>query len=64
LQRPDVGAALKAPEMSASGFDQTFVIKAAKPGAYRLSFYRPAGALGGWLECRASQTLTIPSNTP
>jgi hypothetical protein len=64
LQRTDVGEAFKDAKMSESGFDQTFVIKAPKAGEYRLSFYRRSGALGGWRECRASRTLTIPGNSP
>ncbi|WP_141653164.1 alginate O-acetyltransferase AlgX-related protein [Phenylobacterium immobile] len=64
LQRPDVGEAFREPRMSESGFDQTFVIKGATPGQYKLSFYRRAGALGGWRECRASQPYAIPANSP
>lgn len=64
LLRSDVGKAFNAPQMSKSGFDQAFVIKAPAPGVYTIDLYRKSGAFGPWLECRASQSLTIAGKSP
>lgn len=67
LPRPDVADAFGQPKMSASGFDQAFVMDASA-GEYAVSVFRRAAApeagTAEWVECRASQRLTVAGNTP